>query len=368
MSRPVAFVAPLPPPIHGFSNICAAMLERLRAKSVVTVFDRAPRTMSGFAARLRPLINLVRYCIWCASSKEGDLYVGLSGGLGQIVDWPYILIARAFRRRIFIHHHTFSYINAPSMLNKCLFSLLRQETHIVLSRRMRSELSRIYRLDSSKVRVISNAAFYDATDGNPPARGDDSAPIHLGFLSNITFEKGFVEFFGVLTELKRKGIEYRAHIAGPLSPAARERFDELLASSSNVVYAGPVYGEAKAQFYRELDIFLFPTSYVNEAEPLVVYEAMRSAVHVIACDRGAIAEMLANGAGLVFARDAVVEAAAAHIAKFSRDRSALVRAQELSYQQARRIRSAARVELENLTCFMQGGNQTQSAARVSFDP
>ena len=29
MKRPVAFVAPLPPPVHGFSNICAAMLDLL---------------------------------------------------------------------------------------------------------------------------------------------------------------------------------------------------------------------------------------------------------------------------------------------------------------------------------------------------
>lgn len=354
MNKQVAFVAPLPPPIHGFSNICAAMLERLRARTAVTVFDRSPRTEPGLSARLRPLINLLRYCIWCAKTKEGDLYVGLSGGLGQIVDWPYIFISKIFRHRIFVHHHTFAYINAPSILNKLLFALLREETHIVLSRRMGSELARIYRLNSSKVRVVSNAAFYDATDGNLRESRSDPAPIQLGFLSNITFEKGFVEFFGILRELKQKGIEYRAHIAGPLSPSARRAFDELLATSIDVEYVGAVYGADKAQFYRKLDVFLFPTNYVNEAEPLVVYEAMRNAVHVIACDRGAIAEMLDNGAGLVFARDALVESAAMHISKFSVERGALIRAQELSLQQARRIRSAARMELENLMCFMQG--------------
>ncbi len=86
---------------------------------------------------------------------------------------------------------------------------------------------------------------------------------------------------------------------------------------------GPLYGAQKEQFYRQLDVFLFPTNYANEAEPLVIYEAMRQGVHVIACDRGSIAEMLGNGAGLAVAREEIVESAAARLAQFSDDRDAL---------------------------------------------
>jgi glycosyltransferase involved in cell wall biosynthesis len=351
----MAFVAPLPPPVHGFSNICAAMLERLAAGTNVAVFDRARGSTGGLKARIRPLGNFIKYCIWSAKTKGGGLYVGLSGGLGQLVDWPYILIARAFGQRIFVHHHTFAYIDAPSMLSRSLFVFLRDQTHIALSRRMGSELSRIYRLNSSKVRVISNAAFYEGTDvGRPRTANQASSPLRLGFLSNITFEKGFVEFFGILAELRRRGIAYSASIAGPVSAPAKQRFDELLAGSSNVQYVGAVYGAAKVKFYENLDIFIFPTNYVNEAEPLVVFEALRSGVHVIACNRGAIPEMLDNGAGLVFARDDLVEAAAAEIEKFSRQRAALARAQELSLEQAKRIRTAAAGELERVMSLMQG--------------
>ena len=55
-------------------------------------------------------------------------------------------------------------------------------------------------------------------------------------------------------------------------------------------------GSTRSAFIGSLDIFLFPTNYANEAEPLVIYEAMRRGVYVIACDRGAISEMLLNGA------------------------------------------------------------------------
>ena len=203
------------------------------------------------------------------------------------------------------------------------------------------------------MRVISNAAFYDIADSNVRVPNEASAPIQLGFLSNITFEKGFVEFFAILAALKQRGVEYRAHVAGPVAPAAQPVFAELLASASDVEYAGPIYGEAKDRFYDQLDILLFPTRYLNEAEPLVIYEAMRRAVYVIACDRGAISEMLANGAGLVVALDDVVESTVAHILRFTSDRVALIHARQLSFQQAQRISSSSSAQLDNVLICMQ---------------
>src|SRR4029077_6117789 len=106
--------------------------------------------------------------------------------------------------------------------------------------------------------------------------------------------------------------------------------------------------------YVQVDVFVFPTNYVNEAEPLVLYEAMRQGVHVIACDRGAIAEMLRNGAGFAFSRERMGESAAAQIAKFNDDRHALAVAKRMSMQQAQRVRCASKVALENLLACMQG--------------
>ncbi len=52
MTKQLAFVAPLPPPVHGFSNICAAMLELLKSRASVGVFNRRRDTAGsrrGFA-------------------------------------------------------------------------------------------------------------------------------------------------------------------------------------------------------------------------------------------------------------------------------------------------------------------------------
>jgi glycosyltransferase involved in cell wall biosynthesis len=350
----VAFVGPLPPPVNGFSSICGMMLEILGEKARVEVFNRAPDLKSRSRTLLQQLTRPLRYLGVCAAQRNGVLYLALSGGRGQLIDLAYVLIGKIFRRPLFIHHHSFAYINAPSLLNRCFFPLTRNDTHIVLSQRMGENLVQRYGLDASGIRVVSNAAFYAAAPDDSPEQQVGTAPLRIGFLSNITFEKGFVEFFAVLERLRNQGIAHEALIAGPVSPPAHDTFYKLLGEARDVEYVGPVYGADKDKFYQRLDIFLFPTNYANEAEPLVVYEAMRRGVYVIACDRGAIPEMLRNGAGIAFTKGAIVESATKQIAEFSADRGALRSARRMSLQQAQRIRSSGSTELLNLLDRMRG--------------
>lgn len=354
MTRRVAFVGPLPPPVHGFSNVCAHVLELVAAESAVRIFDRTPRANNVVLSRIAQLLQPIRYIAWCLKGGKASLYLALSGGHGQFFDWPYVIIAKVFRSRIFIHHHSFAYLNSPSFFNRVFFSLVRKETHIVLSGGMGSALSKTYGLDSTCVKVVSNAAFYAPIKASAKSEGNSRSPICLGFLSNVTFEKGFVEFFEVLSQLKKRGVAYKAMIAGPVNPDASARFSELMASSSDTVYLGPIYGDAKDRFYDQLDLFLFPTQYANEAEPLVIHEALRSSVQVIACDRGAIAEMLGNGAGLVFSRNDFVEGAAVQIERLNHNRAQLKAAQRLSQEQFQRIRGVAQTAMAAMVSEISG--------------
>ncbi len=341
MTCPVAFVAPLPPPVHGFSNICAAMLDLLRTKSSVSVFDRAPRVPNRWYAKLRQLVMPLAYFVWSVRNPTGRLYLALSGGAGQLLDWPYVLIGRLFGRCIFVHHHSFAYINAPSILSRLLFASLRRQIHVVLSVRMGQELVRIYGLNSAKVRVISNAAFFAAHTQPAERPHNADGPISLGYLSNVSVEKGIVDFFAVLEELERMGVAYKAQVAGPVAPGAQTLFSGLLASSHNTTYRGAIYDEAKADFYKSVDVLLFPTDYANEAEPLVIHEAIRSGVHVIACQRGAICDILANEAGLVVPKPDFTPSAVNLIRALDADRFELQRVQRASVEQAKRMRDSA---------------------------
>jgi glycosyltransferase involved in cell wall biosynthesis len=370
VTRPVAFIGPLPPPLHGFSSVCSMMLARLRLHGAVEVFDRAPRAVSRARELLRQLRTLANYFATLRGSAHSAVYLGLSGGLGQAIDALYVLIARALRRPLFVHHHSFAYLTRANLVNRLVFSQLHTATHIVLSERMASALARRYRIDPSAIRVVSNAAFLGPPDyiARPPIAPLPSAlapaymapasiaagpsatatPLVIGFLSNITFDKGFVEFFGVLAQLRRLKVTYRATIAGPVAPDARATFDQLLAAAEQVDYVGPLYDDAKKLFYQQLDILLFPSRYANEAEPLVIHEALRNAVTVIATPRGATPELLSNGAGLVIDADGFVASAASYIDELDKDRSRLARARELAFAQAQRVQLRAEAQLADL--------------------
>jgi len=311
------------------------------------VFDRAIRPIGAFGW-LSQIAKPPCYLWSSLGKREVVLYLALSGGMGQLIDGLYVLVAKLLRHRIFVHHHSFAYIDRPRLLNRLLFRCLRGATHIVLSAGMGEGLIRVFGLDRAAMRVVSNAALFPSVITGDSASNESPRPLNIGFLSNITFEKGFVEFFKALDLLRARGLPYHAHMAGPVAPDARATFDRMLSDSTNVTYAGAIYGLAKQEFYRRLDVLLFPTKYVNEAEPLVIHEALREGVFTIACDRGAIAEILRNDAGLVLPEKAFVEGAAAWIADACAEPGKLGHVRRVCMQQARIIQSGAAVELDKL--------------------
>src|SRR5262249_42622901 len=162
-----------------FSNVCSMMLVRLNARMTVDVFDRAPNARR-WVGLLQQLFYPAKYFFGSLRRADGALYLALSGGRGQAIDLLYVLSGKLLRRRVYVHHHSFTYIDAPTWLSRCFFAIARSETHIVLSPNMGRRLARTYRLKADAIRVVSNAAFYEP-DGDVPAQVSHSSPLKLGF-------------------------------------------------------------------------------------------------------------------------------------------------------------------------------------------
>ena len=128
--------------------------------------------------------------------------------------------------------------------------------------------------------------------------------LRLGFLSNITAEKGIWAFFAIGDALVSSGVAVKALIAGPPAADIAERFARETAARPWCRHVGAVYGADKAGFFADIDVLVFPTLYANEAEPVTILEALRSGVPVVANARGCIGDMLPLAAGVVFEGDA----------------------------------------------------------------
>ncbi len=294
----VVIHGPFPPPVHGFSIANDAMRAKfIEAGCLVTVIDTAADRASpaGPGGRIRARLRAGLRLASALSRGDCWLYQPVSGGKGQWAELLAVLLARLLGRRIVLHHHSFSYLNRFSGLASLLFLLAgRPALHIVLCSRMGTLLSSLYP-SAGRVAVLSNAAL-TAIEARPPDAG--AGRMKIGFLSNITLEKGIDRFAAAYAELRRLGLAVDAVIAGPVAEAsARPHVDRAIADGA--VYLGPVHGEDKAAFFQRIDVLLFPTRYPNEAEPFVILEALACAVPVVATRRGCIESLIDESCGLL---------------------------------------------------------------------
>jgi glycosyltransferase involved in cell wall biosynthesis len=94
-------------------------------------------------------------------------------------------------------------------------------------------------------------------------------------------------------------------LSAEILKAAQKEFGELME------YFGRLEPPEVDAFLDRLDVFLFPSAYEHEAEPLVLLEAARGGVPAIAFDVGCISDLAADHRWLIPATDsfslAVVE-------------------------------------------------------------
>lgn len=288
----IFFVGPLPPPVNGFSEITRMMLDKLDDDSKVVVFD-----MSARVGLHRFVFQIVRFIVLALRLKPASLYLAFSGGRRQWFDGVFLLIANVLRIKSLVHHHSFAYLTEKQWSTALISDFNIKASHIALCEGMSGMLGEQYGIGQSQRRVISNVIFLDAgkQDFSP---SPPSKHLRIGFLSNITREKGIFEFFSIVKAAVEMNIAIEARVAGPVAQDILAEFNELI-KSEYVRYVGPVYGADKDIFFGSIDVLVFPTLYVNEAEPVTIWEAYAKGIPVISFDRGCISEIISGDAGLV---------------------------------------------------------------------
>ena len=299
----VFVVGPLPPPVQGASVITQQVIELLQSRAVdVVAVNVSPTVLtrnwrwhaSRASAYLRCCCTLMR------APRRSKVYLSLSGGYGLAYDSLVAMITRLKAHHLTLHHHSFNYITRWRWAFACLLRAApSHQTHIVLCKEMQVGIERRYRRRLTAVPASNFNFFRDETEQPAPR----SELRRVGFLSNITMEKGIDRFLDLAEQLAASGIE--AHIAGPVAaPELKAYIEERMRALGNVKYLGPLFGPEKHEFYRNIDLFVLPSRYVNEAEPLVVYEAMAAGLPVAVTARGCLCEFADKPFVIVMDRDA----------------------------------------------------------------
>lgn len=329
----IVAIGQLPPPVTGLSYITARMIDAIKGSHDVRTANIAPdpgqtglskhihralRVLTAGTILLRHTFRTGRRCYLVCEGDWGLAYIIFLAALARICRYPTAL-----------HHHSFAYIDRPRLLLRLLLGAGGPTlTHVFLCPIMSTKFAMAYGIEP-RACIVSNSAFVEPDwDFQTP-----TGPLTIGLLSNLTKEKGLHTFLKLVESAQAQGLLVRAILAGP---AASETDRRLVESATHdlrdvLEYRGPLYGSSKDTFYRDIDIFVFPTQYSHEAEPTVIFEALSAGNLIIAFDRGCIASQVGSNGLIIpansnFSQDAVdyLREAARHLTELRSKRHSRV--------------------------------------------
>lgn len=292
------FAGPFPPPVHGQSIATAYVLDRLRQDGIdVRAFDTGP---GAHDSRLRRAQSHIAAALALAFDRAPHLYLSVNENNGMFATALLAAVARVRGKAITLHHHSARALVSDSPL----FGLLARvagpkAVHLAQGSNLAQGYQRQYGI--ADARSYSNIGLVAAPPAPRPPLADGR--IRLGQLSNLTEAKGVGLAIATLESALADGLDAELVLAGPCSDDfAREAVERATRElAGRVTWLGPLYGEAKAQFFDRIDVFLFPTMHIPETQGIVNLEALSYGRPVIAYDRGCIAADLGPDVGLIVA-------------------------------------------------------------------
>jgi glycosyltransferase involved in cell wall biosynthesis len=212
---------------------------------------------------------------------------------GLLRDMPVVLLAKLFNCSTVVHCHggNFDRLFCPSRPiagGLANFVYRRVDIIIILAENLRQMFSHDANL-MKKCVVVANGLSVAAPQ---LLEKQTEATYKILYLSNLYKEKGYLDVLEAMLILKQRGRpEVELHIAGAFLPVSQKQqdmqyFNDFLLRHdlTNVTYHGVKVGDDKWGLIAACDIFILPTYYENEGQPISIIEAMAYGLPVITTD------------------------------------------------------------------------------------
>ena len=358
----VLFIGFFPPPVNGQRIVTQRMFELLDAVAEVARYDIDRFRRFGPFSKLLSAIAGCGVLLAARARGYTTLYLAPHSGAGLIYSCLIALVSRCCGYALTVHYHSYRNIGRYTRLMAVFLALCGPSAlHIVLAPPMARDLRRLYR-SVRHVTVVSNTTFIPP---RPVERGRCARRLRVGHLSNLSREKGIGIVLDCMRELWTRGVEVELWLAGPAEDAetgslvagAQQEFGD------RIRYLGRLAANDVRRFYDEIDVFLFPTSYEHEAEPLVVVDAVSAGVPVIATDRGCIGYLLGVTGGRVLTAAEFVTQSVQQMAAWAQDPDALAEASERAHARFAKLHDHSRQQLDHVLAAIINGLAPDTAPK-----
>lgn len=305
-------IGALPPPVTGLSTafqlFCEGMPSRGWELSTLDISDRSGgrRNASFTWRRAFDVLRIIAQAGWRVRRAD-VLYITIThSAVGFMRDALLIFGARLFHVPVVVHHHGGAfhqfYENAPRWVRPIIrLTLERTRFIIALGESLRHEFSMV-RDAEDRVRVVANTC---TTPASAP-RAAPSGTLRVLYLSNLMVEKGYLNVLEAASLIQDRlpgwNVEFhfagKFHLGGDHFQTTEEMEADFrtrtagIAPTTKIVLHGVVRGEEKAALLRSAHLFVLPTYYRDEGQPISVIEALTSALPVVATAHRGIPELL----------------------------------------------------------------------------
>ena len=201
-----------------------------------------------------------------------------------------ILLSSLLGKELIIHVHG-NYLHQQyevlSGIKKRIFKFLisRCKTGIVLSDSLRMNLSPF--INPESIFVIPNFAD-DNLLGSNNEKSDD---INIVYLSNLMEEKGIFQFLEAMEILNEKKIKFNVKVAGDIDQTLRNDLLKRMDKINNLDYLGIVKGGEKQKLLNWGTVFILPTFYRMEGQPISILEAYATGNLVLTTNHAGIPDI-----------------------------------------------------------------------------
>jgi len=319
----------VPPPIHGSTLMTTTLLRALQdsGHGIALVDRRFSRTIDEvgrFQLRKVGAAVSLAYRVARDAVRRRPQRVILfltCQPMSFILDVISVAVYRLARRKIVFYIHTVGYRDLARRGHGWRL-LVRNvlggtEPVVVLSSALKSDVEPW--VAEARISVIPNTA--DDTLPGPIRATAGSSPAVV-FFSNLIPSKGPAEFIRMSRMVEARAPRARFILAGtPTSPEYQQELETLarVQGAQNLRFAGAITDERqKADLFSDTAVLVFPSLYPFEAQPLVVLEAMKAGIPVVAYDSGSVSDMVKSGVtGVVVPQGATSDLAEAVVSLLS---------------------------------------------------
>jgi len=271
--------------MNGCSYANQVLYRRARALGhpFLVIDTNMAATISGDHGQMfsmRKLLSFLRTYRHLPSMVRADVAYMTPGQTlyGVLKYAPFIALSRLLGIPYVIHlhgNHLGAHFSKLRGIKRSLFRgcISGAAAAIVLSESLRENFSGL--LPPERIHVVENFAGDELFAA--PRQEKDRSQMKLLYLSNLMREKGILELLDSLCELKGKGVQFSAHIAGRLEEGIRTDVEGRLEKlRPEVTYVGPVSGQQKIDLLNQCNVLALPTYYSMEGQPIALLEGLAS--------------------------------------------------------------------------------------------